>query len=396
MPASAIVLENATVVHSDSVGVGDLAFAQGRVTNVAPSDALRFDATDYFVYPGLINAHDHLQLNSIPRLAHSSSFSDSYAWIDSFAVHLQEPGVAAAVAKPAEDRYWQGGLKNVLSGVTSVAHHDPLHETLTHESFPVQVPTAFGWSHSLRLGTRATHDPPRYGPPVWESFKATPATHPWIIHLAEGTSDVAREELAILDALGCLAANTVAVHGVGLSAADMQRIIGLGASVVWCPSSNLELFGETLAPDVLATAGRLALGTDSRLTGARDILDELRVAAASSSLSPRALFALVTSDAARVLRLDNRGHLRAGACADCLLLTREGDPYEALLGASRADVRGVIRNGAFAVGDDDLGVALQPSGAQAVQVRVDGRPKRMASSLFRPVAASLEPGLEPC
>ena len=392
----AMVLENAAVVQSDGMEIRDLVFVEGYLADERPAGAIRVDASAYFVYPGLINAHDHLQLNGIPRLVHDGTFADSYAWIDSFAEHLQEPHVAAAVQQPAEHRHWQGGLKNVLAGVTCAAHHDPMHVAHADVGYPVHVPTSLGWSHSLRLGTRNANGATRYGPDVRESFLATPANEPWIIHLAEGTSDEAQEELAVLDALGCLASNTVVVHGVGLSARDIDRIIALGASVVWCPSSNLELFGETLSPDRLARTGRLALGTDSRLTGARDLLDELRVAAASSTLSPRELMTLVTSGAARVLRLSDAGFLRTGARADCMLLARDGDPYEALLGAARADVCGVVRDGALCVGDAELATAFGSSDTAFAPVRVDGRPKVMARSLLRPAATSLEPGLEVC
>src|SRR5262249_41594835 len=151
-----------------------------------------------------------------------------------------------------------------------------------------------GISH---LPTPDSHPLPRYGPPVVMSFAATPEQRPWIVHLAEGTDAVAAAELSRLDALGCLAANTVLVHGAGLSVADVERVVAGGAAVVWCPSSNLGMLGRTLNPRRLFDAGRLALGSDSRLTGARDMLDELRVAAAHSDLAPRELLRLATSDA---------------------------------------------------------------------------------------------------
>src|SRR5262249_25783369 len=159
---------------------------------------------------------DHLQLNAIPPLVHSRPFANSYAWIDAFEAHRQDPSVAAAVAVPTATRLRHGGLKNLLGGATTVAHHDPW-DVLFDRDFPVTVVRSYGWSPSLELGAVRDGSSTRYGPPVRESFLATPGDIPWIIHLAEGTDDVARAELARLDAMGCLSGNTVLVHGAGLS-----------------------------------------------------------------------------------------------------------------------------------------------------------------------------------
>src|SRR6185312_7934937 len=136
-----------------------------------------------------------------------------------------------------------------------------------------------------------------YGPDVRSSFQATPPHLGWFIHLAEGIDAAASEELHELEALGCLKANSVLIHGVGLSDADLTRVMEAGAALVWCPSSNLSILGQTLRSERLRRlfeAGRLALGTDSRLSGALDLLEEIKVAAAHSDFSPIELAQLVT------------------------------------------------------------------------------------------------------
>jgi cytosine/adenosine deaminase-related metal-dependent hydrolase len=235
---------------------------------------------------------------------------------------------------------------------------------------------------------------PRYGPPVVESFRATPADRPWIIHLSEGTDALAKAELAQLDALGCLASNTVLVHGVGLGAADIDRLIDVGAAVVWCPSSNLSMLGHTLSPRRLFDAGRLALGSDSRISGAHDMLDELRTAAELSDLAPAELLRMATSDGGRILGMPDVGGLAPGQRADLLILRDEGgDPHRALLDLRRADIRAVVRDGAPMIADPDFASWFAVCGVEAVPVVLDGRPKLLARSLARPEAAGLEPGL---
>ncbi len=389
--ADGVILESATVVTWRGAEQRDVMFAGGAFVDSPPADAQRVDASGYCVFPGLVNAHDHLQLNCIPSLPGDVRFGDSYEWIDAFEQFMQQPAVAEAARRPADTRSWHGAYKNVLAGVTTVGHHDPRHAAHDHAGFPVGLPRDMGWCHSLGLGTPAGERSPRYGPSVRASFAKTDRTRPWVIHLAEGVNDVARRELAQLREYGCLAVTTVLVHGVGLSDEDTDRVVAAGASVVWCPSSNLRMFGQTLRPRRLLEARRIALGTDSRLTGSRDLLDELRVAAANSDLSPRELLWLVTDGARSVLRLP-RNELRPGHVADLMMLRRVGDPYESLLAAERGDVCAVVREGRVQLADTDLSALFSQNQPQQA-VQVDGREKVMAGAAMRTDAALLECGL---
>ena len=227
-----------------------------------------------------------------------------------------------------------------------------------------------------------------------QSFAATPAGRPWVIHLAEGTDDVAAGELEALDRLGCLRSNTILVHGVALGPSAVERVIERGASVVWCPASNMRMLGATLEPRRLFGAGRLAIGTDSRLTGSRDLLDELRVAARQSELAPRDLLRAVTEDAARLFRISDRGALAAGCRADCVILRGDGDPYELLLDTDRASIRAVVRGGQPVVADPDFADWFARAGIDAVRLCVDGRPKLIDRRMARPEVVALERGVD--
>jgi imidazolonepropionase-like amidohydrolase len=77
--------------------------------------------------PGLINAHDHLQLNSLPAHETQGRYRHASDWISEIdSRRRSDPQFAAGVAVPRNDRLLVGGIKNLLSGVTTVAHHDPL------------------------------------------------------------------------------------------------------------------------------------------------------------------------------------------------------------------------------------------------------------------------------
>ncbi len=359
----------------------------GRIGSSLTARAWRIDLRDHLIFPGLINAHEHLHVNAVPPLRTAAPFPNSYAWIAAFQAHFKEPGVAAALQVPKALRLRHGALKNLLAGTTCVAHHDPWHAALDATDFPVALLRDYGWSYALGW--------PGYGPPALSSFAATPAGRPWLIHLAEGTDATAQAELDQLDQLGCLAANSVLVHGVGLRERDIERVIASGAAVVWCPTSNHSLLGRSLDPRRLCAAGRLALGSDSRLSGARDLLDEMRGIVARGELGSAQLLDLATAAAARILRLSGRGSLAPGARADLVIVEdRGGDPASSLAGIRRSDIRAVVRDGVPRIADPDFAEWFAATGVDAVPVTLDGKPKLLAGSLAEPALLALEPGLE--
>ena len=359
----------------------------GRIGSSLAARAYRVDLRDHLIFPGMINAHEHLHVNTVPPLKAAAPFPNSYAWIAAFQAHFEEPAVIAALQVPKELRLQHGALKNLLAGTTCVAHHDPWHPALDATNFPVALLRDYGWSYALGW--------PDYGPPAQQSFAATPTDRPWLIHLAEGTDATAQSELVQLEQLGCLAANSVLIHGVGLRERDIDRVIASGAAVVWCPSSNHALLGKSLDPRRLCAAGRLALGSDSRLSGARDLLEEMRGIAARRELNPRQLLGLVTTQAARILRLPAGGSLASGAPADLVIVEdRGGDERCGLVGIERSQIRAVARNGVPRIADPDFAEWFAVAGMEAVPVTLDGKPKLLAKPLAEPALVALEPGLE--
>jgi cytosine/adenosine deaminase-related metal-dependent hydrolase len=377
----------AVSVTPDGTSRAPLPIRAGRIGSSLAARAYRLDLRDHLIFPGLINAHEHLHVNTVPPLKNDQPFPNSYAWIAAFQAHFEEPAVIAALQVPKELRLRHGALKNLLAGTTCVAHHDPWHPALDAMNFPIALLRDFGWSYALGW--------PGYGPSVRESFAATPADHPWMIHLAEGTDAIAQAELSELDQLGCLAANSILIHGVGLSEQDIGRVIASDAAVVWCPTSNHALLGRSLDPQRLFAAGRLALGSDSRLSGARDLLKEMRGIVARGELTPKQLLELVTTQAARILRMPSRGSLAPGAPADLVIVEdRGGDKERSLVDIDRSQIRAVVRNGVPCIADTDFADWFAAAGMEAVPVTLDGNPKLLARTLAEPALVALEPGLE--
>jgi cytosine/adenosine deaminase-related metal-dependent hydrolase len=339
------------------------------------------DLDGAFVLPGLINAHDHLELNHYGPLRPRDRYANATAWIDDMRPRLKrDASVRQNSAHPLGARVFIGGLKNLLAGATTVAHHNPLYREVRGR-FPVRVVKRYGWAHSLLLERQPVGAGGEPGGDVRARCLATPADRPFMVHAAEGIDAAAAAEIERLDALGCLRPNTVLVHGVAISRRQWARVIARQASLVWCPASNTFLFGETApvrtfldaAPDASA---HVCLGSDSRVTGSRDLLDELRAAHTAASVTPRELMRMVTASAARVLRLAHAGRIDVGAPADFIVLPAAApEAAQALLLASRRDVSMVVVGGRPMIGAPELRSAFKARGVRASQLAVDGVPR---------------------
>jgi cytosine/adenosine deaminase-related metal-dependent hydrolase len=396
-----ISLVNARVVTPDGLA-GSIRFGSS-ILGVGEPPHRRdvvIDLNGAFVLPGLINAHDHLELNHYGRLRFRDRYENVSAWIDDIRPRLrQDPALRAGQSHRLAHRLFIGGLKNLLAGVTTVAHHNPLYRGIFRHC-PVRVARDFGWAHSFQMEAHPVGAHGEPGGSVVGRHRATPTHMPFIVHLAEGVDDDAHAEYLRFRATGCLTANAAIVHGVAIAEDEWQHVQASGAGLIWCPSSNRFLFGRT--PDLrrlLALPGmsaRVALGTDSRVSGARDLLDELREAARSALLTSGELLGLVTSGPAALLRLTSAGHLTKGRPADLAVLpAHAAAPGAALLGASRRDVRLVMIGGRPLVGEPSMAPAFIARRVGTRTVWVDGVLKLMDASLAGRLATNPigEPGV---
>jgi cytosine/adenosine deaminase-related metal-dependent hydrolase len=410
--ANAVSFVNARV-HTPAPGGGpaDSIRVSSRILSIGerpkPHDTV-VDLRGAIVLPGLINAHDHLELNHYGRLKGRERYENASAWIDDMRPRLSsDPAIRAGRSQPLVERLFIGGLKNLLAGVTTVAHHNPFYPEM-RRTMPVRVVRRYGWAHSFLLERQPAGARGEPGGDVARRWQATPADAPFVLHLAEGVDEEARRELPRLEALGCLKPNTVIVHGVAIDGDGWRRVADAGAGLVWCPGSNDFLFGRSVpVRDLLDSTDRIggqgpgarvniALGTDARITGTRDLLDELRVARDAAPVSASELLHMVTTGPSALLRQPKSGRLAVGAPADLVVIPPFApDPAAALLKTTRRDVRLVMVGGRPLVSDPDLAAVFRARRIRLRPLRVDAAPKLADSGLVRRLAGCpiVEPGV---
>ena len=296
----------------------DLHISRGRIQKDRPAGP-HVDLSGHLILPGLINSHDHLEFNLFPPLG-KGPYPNATAWAEDI-YHPDCSPVKEHLAIPKAVRLAWGGLKNLLSGVTTVAHHNPYEAEVFANNFPVRVVKRFGWAHSLR-----------FSPDLVSRYQAASKRWPFLIHAAEGTDACAASEIHELERKGVLSRRTVLIHGVGIDDESLKLLQRRRVSIVWCPSSNLFTLSQTVRPEVLRSSLPVCLGTDSGLTCQDDLAGEIRVARKAGCLAAEDLYPMVTTEAASILRLARgEGEIQDGAIADLLVVPDSGqNPAQAL------------------------------------------------------------------
>ena len=275
-----------------------------------------------YIYPGLINLHDHPFYDVLPLWQPPSShrqpelgrplgtepYSNRYQWN---AAGLTQPvEVARLIVNPSTiltqgnvlgrliDVIKFGKARMILGGTTTTqgSGSNPAYDSLLARSVESMN---FGRQRILsRVGAIGSFD--ANDAAALRTTMSEGLLDAWLVHLAEGVRDgdrragdpdSSRAEFAELKARNLLTDATVLVHGVGLEPEDFYEMAhapaaradgvgdGKGAKLVWSPLSNLLLYGTTAAVyDALAAGVLVSLGTDWTPSGSPNLLTELKVA----------------------------------------------------------------------------------------------------------------------
>lgn len=312
-------------------------------------------------YTPLINSHDHLVGNWVPRAGERRPYPNSHIWVedmkDSFSFHerskfwvndgsfdLLDPA-ALTVAR-------LGAYKNLFSGCGTVHDHAPLQKTEYYDAMPIIVPSRFRQCHSLTMGNWWGGDTPE------QEMKQCKGEMPFVIHLGEGTDEITKAEFALLKEQGLLRSNTLLIHGIALTPQEISEIAAAGASVCWCPTSNYYLIGKTLDINAaLEAKTNVVIGTDSTMSGGVNLIAEFATIRQHYPDIPASeLYRMVTQNAVKALYLPQRyGTLNPEDTQNLLLVDQiEKDPFENLMELEMKAIQLLVVDGIPRYGDSWL------------------------------------------
>lgn len=374
------VIPNGTVV----IVAGKIGGVGGDVN--AP-DGITLVETDSFIFPGLIDLHNHLTWNLFPRWPPvnwkptdwdpSKKFGARYDWqqLQSYKEDLDTPHRALFEEGWGCEMNRYGEVKAIAGGATSsigslgpvkcieglardLDFNSGLYQTgdftsekLVYNIFPLEMLINDADSVRTRLSSGQLSA--------------------FIIHLAEGAAGnaSAAREYKMFVAQGFLRSGASIIHGVALKTPQFQEMAAHGVGLIWSPRSNYELYGTTTDVASAKSSGVvIAIAPDWSPSGSSGMLEELKYAEAWNARQHPKVFEdaeivkMATSYPAQLAGLSDKiGSLSRGYLADLLLLKRKGtQPYSALLHATPLDVRLVVVGGKPIYGDRDLMEKLLP------------------------------------
>ncbi|HKP02140.1 MAG TPA: amidohydrolase family protein [Chthoniobacterales bacterium] len=370
--------------------VGDKIQAMGK--DIPLPNGTKVIETKALIYPGLIDLHDHITWNFLPRWKPGQKFANRYEWqqIPEYSLALRTPHdqvvsnpSPSPTRPPAQEelacdanRY--GEVKAIVGGATSVVDSlgdpkvDPCIKGLARNlnSYSGMYPA--GKEEELRNAVfplELTNDDVKK---INDNLADPQQHYALVVHLAEGKSNdaSAAREFRMFRARGFVRAGVSIIHGVALRQPEFVEMAKAQVGLIWSPRSNIELYGETT--DVRAAKQsqvKIALAPDWSPSGSDGTLEELNYAAVwNAGQNPRVftdaeLVEMVTVNPAKLARLDDKvGSLKPGYFADLLVVgSQQTDPYRALLNARPTDIRLVVVGGRPMYGDEDLMQGVAPN-----------------------------------
>jgi len=342
-------LANGTIVSAGKKAYkGNLGIKDEKI--VSPSGGVKIDLKKKsYIYPSLINTHDHLQGNYRPPVGPQKG-KYYLTWLP-WDNDLKASKMFVERSKLSrENLYALSGYKCLFSGVTTVNDHFP-HKFNSQilPTLPIRAILEYGLAHECTSydlkwgdGVEVEHD------------RAVKNEWPFITHLCEGFDNESMHSIEELEKNKILDNHCLFVHCIAFSDEDIEKTAKAGASVSWCGFSNMFMFNVTAKVRKMLKAGvNLTIGTDSSASGSANILDEMKYDRElyrklyGEDLPAKKIFEMVTINAAKAFWMQDRiGSLEEGKLGDILVLkAKEDDPYENFVNASMKDIELLVLAG---------------------------------------------------
>jgi hypothetical protein len=240
------------------------------MVDLAGNDLRNIKLKNVIAFPGLINSHDHLDFNLFPFLG-NKIYDDYTQWGGDIHKNNNQQ-INTVLGIPLSLRIRWGIFKNLISGVTNIVHHGGHHDLI--RKFPYPVFLNYQYLHSLETER------------FWKIKVNLPVRGNIMIHIGEGTNQKARREIDQLISYNLFNRGIVGVHAIEMDEGQSNQF----KAIVWCPDSNIKLYGKTASVNRLKLHTAVLFGTDSTVSASPNIWEQLRNARELDLLSDGEIF----------------------------------------------------------------------------------------------------------
>ncbi|GBF48596.1 amidohydrolase [Leptospira ryugenii] len=333
---SGFILKNVKIWNKKEFVLGSLQVEGSLITAMGESGDWNaslpsYDGNQSLVLPSFINMHDHLLASYLPKVGGENKH---ISWLSFDNLYKSSAVFAERQQIDAELLYYLGAYKNLFSGVSMVFDHIPTHISKPFsETLPTKLVNNYYLAHSI--GNYSLN----WGEGAALEYKlAEENNRPFITHLGEGIDEESIVSLRRLEKMNALGPNSVLVHCLPFGQREVDIIAKNKATVVWCPSSNIHIFGKTTNIKLFLDSGvNVCLGTDFSPSGSLHLLEEIRFAKEifeklyDAELSDETILQWITQNAANAIRDPKVGQLSPGKTADFILISSTAEAEENFL-----------------------------------------------------------------
>lgn len=363
------------LVTPEEVIEGEMVIEGSRITCVAvdcddPVGATIFTVTNAYILPGLIDAHNHVAYNVLPKWIPSREYQNRGQW--QHAPSYKEFKKPYGELKDTKGLFCEmvkyGEIKALISGVTTIQGTSP-----NKACFRTLIRNA---ENQNELGLTPSHI--RTFILDIKSFKGSvdwTATKSFVVHLAEGIDEKSRKEFDTLKQKNLLTGQTAIIHGTAFGEEEFRQMAEVGAKLIWSPQSNLALYGKTTNIKLAIQQGvSVSIGVDWNPTGSNNLFDELRVAAERNEEEFDGIISdwirMITVNPAKALALDTEvGKLAPGFKADITVVkAKDANPGQSLLKTFLQDVEMVWVGGDLLYANRAILEKVKPGACEPLQV----------------------------
>jgi 5-methylthioadenosine/S-adenosylhomocysteine deaminase len=351
-------------------------------SSAPPAGAIVID-TKGFIYPGLMNLHNHVEYNILPLYNVPKHSENRYDWPGgkSYETFVNNPWKVTTdknIFGLTEEANKYGEIRAIIGGETAIQGADNVKSVSTTLVRNVETDTTFGPDF---VGARTPPIDGLFMKHLPEQINRIRSQKAWFFHLAEGIDEKSRLEFSnpafnpaekvssrnkpgVVEA-GLLWPGLVGIHSTGLTEAEFRawKEATGQPKIVWSPTSNLMLYGKTTDVKAAARQGALiALGTDWAPSGTKNMLWELKTVdhhnktALGRFFSDKQIIEMATTNAAKMLGWETKvGKIRIGMAADLVVLDDlpgPADGYRNMINAVEANVQLVLVGGNPLYGDE--------------------------------------------
>lgn len=400
---SQLTFTNARIIEDGDFKSVDISVQDSKIESITPNSGfskvsqqesnLNINLNGKIVFPGFINSHDHLLASYLPKIGGSTKH---ISWLAYDNLYKSSGVFAERQQIDIELLYYLGAYKNLLGGVTSVQDHIPhnIHVSFI-DSLPVKLIHEYFLSHSLGNYSLGWGEGP-----ALEYKLAESANKPYITHLGEGLDEDSISSLKKLEKFEALGKNSVLIHCIPFGQREVERIAKASASVVWCPTSNLHIFGKTTNIKLFMDMGvNICLGTDFSPSGSVNLLEEIKFAKKlfydlyEEELSDQILLEWITSNPAKAFKTPNIGSIAVGNSADFVIFEDGRNATEIFLSdQSSGQIDLLVIDGSPRLASSHYKNLFTELGIEFEIIQIEGKEKIVAGSplaLLKQVSASV-------